>query len=108
MSYDIYFTIAVSEDRHATIEERNITSNLAPMFRLVLGDRGIHRLNGMTAQDARKIIIGALVECQEKEENLRELEPINGWGNYSSFVDFMQWLYACCFRCTKCTISIYS
>jgi hypothetical protein len=112
MSLDIYLNIEVDTggDSPRTIEifSRNITHNVAPMWRKAGVWRALYESEGMLAGD--------LVECLEKgvtdmavhRDEYEMLNPANGWGDYQGALDFLTEFTAECRSNPKAIVHVWS
>lgn len=79
--------------------EFNCTYNLSPMWYAIFpGDDGMVQIDGLTGQEAIHKILTAINEMTDREEEMRELEPENGWGSYDEFLSFLRNLAEACIK----------
>ena len=86
-----------------SIDLGNMTSNVGAMYRVVMpgpypgggryagtGDPaprgGLPGLSGLRCSDALPILRAGLAAMAEREEEMRAMEPDNGWGSYEGAV----------------------
>lgn len=70
-----------------TIDSINMTSNVAPMWRLAGAD--LKELRGRTAREMRVILADAIRIMLIHPEKFKALNPENGWGDYESCVKYL-------------------
>ena len=83
MSYDAGMEVDTGGERMVPVGEwANYTYNVAPMFRLAFGtEDGVRTLHGKAGAEAVPLIADALAYFTAHREELRALNPENGWGN---------------------------
>ena len=79
MSYDFSMKKMVTQE--VEIEELNYTYNISPMFRLALGENGIHELEDVSHDVALDLLDIAIRDMEENPEDYKALNPTNGWGD---------------------------
>ena len=91
MSYDIGMEVDTGARYPASVGEwHNYTYNVSQMFRLAFfGDTGINQLHGMTGKVAAPLINKAMTYMREHMDEMRELNPDNGWGNADGALEFL-------------------
>lgn len=118
MSYDTSILIDTGGEHPATVEDiGNMTRNVGAMYRAVLPgpypggglydgtleiDRpptgGITALSGLPASEVAEHLEGAVARFVEQEEELRKLEPSNGWGTYEGALSYLRDCLEACRR----------
>lgn len=66
----------------------NVTYNLAPMFYRA-NEQGIRATYGLTGAEALPVLRAMRDFFEEHEDELRELEPSNGWGTYEGALEYL-------------------
>lgn len=74
MSYDL----SIGE------EDFNITYNVAPMFYAAIPETGIREIYGMNGLEAVGVILDMMAYFVHHEDELRAMEPDNGWGTFDN------------------------
>lgn len=89
MSYDVIVGGAVryGDDWPDITEYRNMTSNLAPMWRAAGID--LAECDGRPAAQVAEGLAGALLTLEEDPERFRAMNPPNGWGDYEGCKRFL-------------------
>lgn len=83
MSYDVY----LEDERGNYHLDLNYTSNCAPMWRDAGADLG--RFNGKAVSQCQPILWDAILVMVQNPTRYREMEPSNGWGHYSTCLEFL-------------------
>lgn len=113
MSYDVDILLPTDRGRWGRVEVGNMTCNVGPMYRLVMprsppgggryagtGDpdprAGLTGLSGLTVEEAIPILLVGLDAMDEREDELRLLEPENGWGTYDGARAFLRCIVTVC------------
>ena len=68
---------------HGPETKVNYTSNVAPMFKAAIPDKGIMVIKGMTGSRAVQPLIYIRNYMVQHREEMEALNPANGWGDYS-------------------------
>lgn len=95
MSYDGWVELRLSEDDAASLEEiGNYTSNVAGMWSHALTDvqeepTFLRDTDGMGCAEAAVTFRLAVMVMIRDEEQLRALEPGNGWGDYDGALRYL-------------------
>jgi len=97
MSWDAYMMIDTGGESHAIVEDiRNVTYNNGALFRYL----GCHPkdLEGMKGEIAKDLLITGLDLSHDPSrlEELKKLEPANGWGGLDDVQDFLQKAFEAC------------
>ena len=70
--------------------EINYTYNAAPMwYRIYPDDHHMVDIDGMTGEEAYPKLVFAREFMEKNKDELKNLEPPNGWGSYQGFYDFI-------------------
>jgi len=84
MSYD--FSMKTNHcplcDRYDEHGDLNYTYNVSPMFRLALGDSGVHQLAKMKAPEAIDLLDRGIRDMDRNPQAYEALNPSNGWGSF--------------------------
>lgn len=88
MSYDISLDIDTGGPEPATVWDGwNITSNVAPMWRLSGAD--LADFDGRRAGDCLPTLIDAAIDMATNPDKYTPLNPKNGWGDYEDCLEAM-------------------
>lgn len=105
MSYDIYLQIDTGGPEPALITDgRNMTSNVAPMWRLAGAD--LAEFHGRTAADCLPLLRAAIADMEDNPGKYLPLNPPNGWGDYGSCLGFLRKLLADFVQHPKATVAV--
>lgn len=91
MSYEV--TIYYG-DTGAALWSRNITSNVAPMWRHAGCD--LAEFDGSTADELEPVVSTAIDRMVACESTFRAMNPSNGWGSYEGCLSFLRNLHDAC------------
>jgi hypothetical protein len=122
MSYDVYFEIDTGGGNVVTIDDRNYTSNVSPMWSKALalpekpwvrdGDQvmghrpngdgtwttspamnhGVRLLHDAPASECAGILAAAVERMTSNPGEYRSMNPDNGWGCYEGALEFLRWM----------------
>lgn len=87
MSYDFLLSYCHENDNSFKSEvyfNSNYTFNVSPMFYKVEPEQGIKALSGLSTYEARPMLEKFVIYFITNKQELVELNPENGWGDYSS------------------------
>lgn len=93
MGLDLYLREEPCETCGHQREDFNIsyTYNVSPMwYKIYPNDDGMVNIDGMTGEEAYKKLKYAWKYMKEHREEMIKLEPSNGWGSYSGFLEFIE------------------
>ncbi len=109
MSYDVYLEIDTGNGNMAEVYWVNMTSNVAPMWRLEMGPDAIRGLHGRLAGDCIDELVVGLAHMQNEQNrpHYEALNPSNGWGNYEGATQFVADLLAACRAHPNCVIRVW-
>ncbi len=80
----------MSLDLEINDEYYNYTYNLAPVWYTIYPeDKGMIYIEGLTGRQASYKLIYALHHILLDYSNMKKLNPSNGWGEVSSFAEFI-------------------
>ena len=85
MSYDFLLSYCHENDNSFKSEvyfNSNYTFNVSPMFYKVEPEQGIKALSGLSTYEARPMLEKFVIYFITNREELVELNPENGWGDY--------------------------
>lgn len=106
MSYDIWLTIDTGGLDPATVSgSHNMTSNVAPMWRLAGAD--LAEFEDRQAGDCLPLLEAAIAEMNANPDKYRPLNPSNGWGSYESCLKFLGELRDEFARHPKATVQVW-
>lgn len=104
MSYDVSLEIETGGDSSAQVFWRNMTSNVAPMWRKAGAD--IADMDGRTAAECAPILAAAVTAMETDPAAYKLMDPPNGWGSYETCLDFLRSIHAACVEHPACSISV--
>lgn len=106
MSYDISFRRKVEnmEGELYLNEDFNMTSNLGPMYRAAGLDIGA--LDKYNCTDVAETILPRYEYLVAHPDEMRALEPENGWGDYESALKFLREIYDTCLDHPECFVEV--
>lgn len=91
MSYDIYIMANTGINEHPVEEVGNYTSNVACMWRKAMPDTdGLAGFSGMNCGEALPLLQAGAAYMVEHAEEMRQMEPANGWGDYEGALYYVQ------------------
>ena len=90
VSYDVSLTIDTGGADLLHIGDLNVTYNLAPMFAVALGKKGLRGLHDKSAMKCIKILRNGIAHMEDNPAEYRQLNPSSGWGNEDFALDFMR------------------
>lgn len=92
MSYDVGMEVDTGAEWPVSVGEwHNYTYNVAPMFALAFeADDGIRSLHGLTGAEAAPRIEAAVRYFEQHMDEMRALNPPNGWGNAEGALRFLR------------------
>lgn len=79
----------MSYDMQIAHEDFNYTYNVAPMWYAAMPDTGIRTHYGMTGREALIPLRQIRTYMENNREDLRKLNPSNGWGSYAGALQFV-------------------
>jgi len=105
MSYDLYLTIDTGSDERALVVEcGNMTSNVAPMWRLA--GANLAEFAGKTAADCLPLLRAAVASMEDNPAPYLELNPPNGWGSYDTCLEYLRGLVRHFAAHPLCTVEV--
>ena len=106
MSYWVYLRINTGGRNDAEIYSRNMTSNVAPMWRKAGID--LQECDGKPVTDVLPVLRAAVAAINDPSEYAayKALEPSNGWGDYAGAVQFLEELLRACEDNPACTVDV--
>lgn len=123
MSYDVYIEISTGIDVHLVEEVGNMTSNVGDMYRLAMPEEhenggryngdgdpeprpGLTGLSGLKCSEALPFIRNGVKAMEDRCDEMRALEPDNGWGTYKDALWFLRKCGDACARHPAATFSV--
>lgn len=123
MSYDIGMTIDAGGPEPITAQESiNMTGNLSPMWHRAMkfangiedgpfrgrpdGGWGLRWLDGRTGQEAIPKLEAAACWMADNAEELKKLNPANGWGDFDAAILYVRQLIEMAKRAPKATFYV--
>ncbi|MGH3549017.1 MAG: hypothetical protein ACRDQU_13080 [Pseudonocardiaceae bacterium] len=85
MSYWVYLVIDGPEP--ACLTGRNMTSNVAPMWRRAGAD--LAEFDGCAAAEVLPALRTAIAAMEDHQAAYKAMNPPNGWGDYASCLEFL-------------------
>ncbi len=106
MSYDLWLTIDTGGPEPASVgREFNMTSNVAPMWRLAGAD--LAEFHGQQAGTTLPLLDKAIADMAANPDKYTPLNPPNGWGNYDGCLEFLRDLRAEFARHPQATVQVW-
>lgn len=93
MSYWVYLEIKQGQSL-ADVFERNMTSNVAPMWRKA--GANLAELDGKLGEWMIPPLTVAVVRMKAEPDEYKKLNSPNGWGDYETTLAFLEDLLAAC------------
>lgn len=90
MSYDVSLTTSAGGDEYAELTWRNMTSNVARMWRHAGAD--LAEFHGKQASAMQLMLRTAVAAMEADPDTYRAMNPANGWGNYETCLGFLRGL----------------
>lgn len=97
MSLDLEILIGACKHcyRGYPMEHHNITYNVSKMwYEIFPYDDKMVPIEGMTGKEADVIITEAIHQMIDRSDEMKRLQPDNGWGSYIGFLEFLERLHA--------------
>ena len=112
MSYDVWLEADTGGCCWPEVADcGNYTSNVSPMwdagFEGIGQSKSLRELDGETAGDWGPRIRDALRWMHQHADEMRKLNPSNGWGNYEGAVKYLARLCRECHRHPKARIRVW-
>lgn len=80
--------------RGEVMEHHNYTYNASPMwYAMFPEDESMVPIEGLTGEEADEQIKEAIYQMIDRSEEMKRLEPENGWGSYTGFLQFLERLH---------------
>lgn len=106
MSYDINLKIHTGIEEAIVIECGSYTYNVSAMYYEAFGENGLRAIDDMKAGDAVPILKKAIIYFIEHEEELKLLNPENGWGDYEGAKRYIENILVECKLHPACTVRV--
>lgn len=107
MSYDISLVIDTGKEEREILEIGNYTYNCGSMFAKATEKQySLSDLNGMNCKEVAKIINFAIINMRSNPEKYKKLNPENGWGDYTSFLEYVEKIEKGCLENPKCNLLV--
>lgn len=104
MSYDVYLAIPTGGNSSACVFDRNMTSNVAPMWREAGAD--LANMDGKPATECTGALTAAIDAMRADPDKYRAMNPPNGWGSYESCLDYLTSIRDACVEHPACTLRV--
>lgn len=106
MSYDVWLEISTGGPEPVEVKgtDRNMTSNVAPMWRKAGAD--LAEFAGRTAGEVLPVLEAAIRAMVDNPADYEPLNPANGWGSYDTCLRFLNELRADFERHPRATIHV--
>jgi hypothetical protein len=104
VSYDVWLEIDTGGGNTAYVFDRNMTSNVAPMWREAGAD--LAEMDGKPAVDCWPALANACDNMVDNPEKYKAMNPPNGWGSYDTCLDFLRSIRDACQEHPACTVRI--
>ena len=106
MSYDVNLMINTGIEEHEVVDCGNYTYNVSAMYYKAFRGDGLKTIDGMKAGDAISFLKEAIIYFIEHEDELKLLNPENGWGDYEGALRYLQNILVECKLHPACTVRI--
>lgn len=103
MSLDISLRATVE----TTVLDKNITGNLAPMWREAGVFDALYESEGLKARDVLATVEEGLALMKSDPDRFRQFDAPNGWGTYEHAVSFLEELVEAFTKHPDGTISVW-
>lgn len=104
MSYDVYLNVDGGAGHGVCAFDRNMTSNVAPMWRKAGVD--LREFQGLLAGRVIDSLNAAIDNMTNYPEDYRAMNPENGWGSYEGALDFLTSLRDACQKFPRAEIGV--
>lgn len=104
MSYWVSLTIDTGGSEYAELTSRNMTSNVAPMWRRAGAD--LAEFHGRPAADCAPLLRAAVADMAGHPGRYRPLNPSNGWGDYEGCLEYLRHLLDDCEAHPKAIVQV--
>jgi hypothetical protein len=96
VSYDVTFGYAGPE--YSDQQERNYTSNVAPMWHEALGESlgDLIERCGKRNADLIEPLARAVAAMEADAPKYQAMNPSNGWGHYDGALAYLRWMLTMC------------
>lgn len=107
MSYDIWLSMDTGNGHEPSVfDVGNYTSNVSEMWFKALGGVLLSSLDGKNAGECVELLRKANQYMEEHYQELLDINPPNGWGNYEGALEYIQKLKRGCIEHPKAIIRI--
>ena len=108
MSFDVGMEMDTGGEYPAGVGEwHNYTYNVSPMFyRAFPGDGGLRGIHGVTGAVAAPLINKAMEYMRDHMDEMRALNPSNGWGDADSALKFLAKIHEEAMEHPKATVGV--
>ena len=106
MSYDISLYINTGIEERKVVEVGNYTYNCCGMFTDASAGTAISDLDGEECWKIEPMLASAVENLQKNPNKYRAMNPENGWGDYDSFLLYVEKLLRECRQNPKCKIVV--
>lgn len=110
MSLDIWLSIDVDtggkEPHNITLFDANYTHNVVPMWKKAGCYDALYMSDGKLAGNVLPELEAGLAAMKADPEGFKQLNPLNGWGNYDSALKFLEEFTEACRAHPKTTIGV--
>lgn len=104
MSYDVSLYIDTGAGGSAEVFWRNMTSNVAPMWRKAGAD--LAEFQGKAADACVEPLAKAIAAMEADPGTYKAMNPETGWGDYTGCLDFLKSIHEACVTHPACVVHI--
>lgn len=104
VSYDVTLYVSTGGDSEVEAFWRNMTSNVAPMWRKAGAD--LASFADKRASECVADLEVAIKAMEADPATYRAMNPENGWGDYDGCLDFLKSIREACVTHPACTVHI--
>jgi hypothetical protein len=110
MSYDVGMEVDTGAEYPQGVGEwHNYTYNVSPMFGAAFaqfGESGLRVLHGKAGEEAAPMIFAAMTYMREHMDEMRALNPPNGWGDADGAFAFLGGVLAQAHKHPKAVVGV--
>jgi hypothetical protein len=97
MSWDVSIVMRIDGAEHEVADCGNMTWNVGKMYALAFGISSFTQaFDGLQVSDAIPVLKGGIEYMRQHPDEMKALNPLNGWGSYESALAFLQRIYISC------------
>lgn len=97
MSLDFYIIdVGKNTGEEITLFDVNYTHNVTSMWRKAGIYEALYQSDGKQPREIIKLLIKGMRDMEEKKEEYSLLNPLNGWGDYNTALNFLRRVIEAC------------